>query len=47
MQQINALGLKFFQKPFTIADVFDWLDQVEEQICPKRQLTEYKELLLN
>jgi len=44
MQRVNELGLKFFQKPFDIADVFDWLDQIEQKINPQRQLTGYKEL---
>ena len=32
------MGLKFFQKPFDIADVFEWLDQIEKEINPRRQL---------
>ena len=44
MQRVSELGLKFFQKPFDIADVFDWLDQIEQNINPHRQLTGYKEL---
>jgi len=44
MQRVNELGLKFFQKPFDIADVFDWLDQIEQNINPHRQLTGYNEL---
>jgi CheY-like chemotaxis protein len=46
-KRANDLGLKFFQKPFDIADVFKWLDQIEENINPQRQLTDYKELLFN
>ena len=45
MQRANELGLKFFQKPFTVADVFEWLDQIEQNINPERRLTERKELL--
>jgi CheY-like chemotaxis protein len=44
MQRANELGLKFFQKPFAIADVFDWLDQIEQKINPHRQLTDCGEL---
>ena len=44
MQRVSELGLKFFQKPFDIADVFDWLDQIEQNINPHRQLTGYNEL---
>jgi CheY-like chemotaxis protein len=44
MHRVNELGLKFFQKPFDIADVFDWLDQIEQNINPHRQLTGYNEL---
>ena len=43
----NDPGLKFFQKPFDIADVFEWLDQIEKEINPRRQLTEYNDLKLN
>jgi len=45
LQRASELGLKFFQKPFTVADIFDWLDQIEQDINPDRQLTDYKELL--
>jgi hypothetical protein len=44
MQRASKLGLKFFKKPFAIADVFDWLDQIEQKINPHRQLTECGEL---
>ena len=44
MQRASELGLKFFKKPFAIADVFDWLDQIEQKINPQRQLTECGEL---
>lgn len=47
LERANELGLKFFQKPFDISDVFDWLDQIEQKINPQRKLTEYKELLVN
>ena len=45
MQRASELGLKFFKKPFTIADVFEWLDQIEQNINPERLLTERKKLL--
>jgi CheY-like chemotaxis protein len=45
MQRAGELGLKFFQKPFAVADVYDWLDTIEQNINPHRQLTECKELL--
>ena len=45
MRRVSELGLKFFQKPFDIADVFGWLDQIEQNINPNRQLTRYKELV--
>ena len=44
MQRASELGLKFFKKPFAIADVFDWLDTREQKINPQRQLTECGEL---
>jgi CheY-like chemotaxis protein len=44
MQRANELGLKFFLKPFEIADIFDWLDQIEQKISPRRKLTGYEEL---
>lgn len=44
MQRASELGLKFFKKPFAVADIFDWLDQIEQKINPHRQLTECKEL---
>jgi CheY-like chemotaxis protein len=47
LKRAEELGLKFFQKPFDITDVFKWLDQIEEDINPQRKLTDYKELLFN
>ena len=45
LRRAKELGLKFFKKPFDINDVFDWLDQIEQKINPKRRLTECKELV--
>ena len=36
LQRANELGLKFFLKPFDIADIFEWLDQIEQKINPLR-----------
>ena len=44
MQRANELGLKFFLKPFEIADIFDWLDQIEQKISLRRKLTGFEEL---
>ena len=44
VRRASELGLKFFRKPFEIADVFNWLDEIEQKINPQRQLTEYKKL---
>lgn len=44
IERAKELGLKFFKKPFDIADVFAWLDKVEEKISPHIRLTEYAEL---
>ena len=41
-QKARDMGLKFFKKPFAIAEVFDWLDQIEQKINPWRRLTECK-----
>lgn len=40
----KKLGLKFFRKPFEINDIFEWLDQIELEINPHRQLTACKYL---
>jgi len=47
LAKANDLGLKFFQKPFDIVDIFEWLDHIEEEINPRRQLTEDNKLILN
>ena len=47
IKRADELGLKFFQKPFDIGEVFEWLDDIEKKICPARRLTEFKDLLVN
>ena len=41
VQRAKELNLKFFKKPFEIAEVFQWLDSIEPQINPQRRLTDY------
>ena len=35
MERVKKLGLKFFQKPFAIKDVIEWLDQIENNMAPQ------------
>ena len=44
VRRAEQLGLKFFRKPFDISEVFSWLDQIEPDINPDRQLTECRKL---
>jgi len=35
MERAKKLGLKFFQKPFEVKDVLEWLDQIENNMASK------------
>ena len=37
----NSLGLKIFKKPFPHSEIKNWIDQVEENIAPKRRLADW------
>ena len=36
----TSIGVKIFEKPFQIADIFNWIDQVKKNIDPERELTD-------
>ena len=37
----NLLGIKTFKKPFNLEELTNWLDQVENDIDPKRKLSDW------
>jgi len=37
----NLLGIKTFKKPFNLKELTNWLDQVENDIDPKRKLSDW------
>jgi CheY-like chemotaxis protein len=37
----KSLGLKIFKKPFKLRDMSNWLDQIENDIDPKRKLSDW------
>lgn len=37
----KALGCKIFLKPFSLDELYKWLDEVENQIDPNRELTNW------
>lgn len=37
----NLLGIKTFKKPFDLPELTNWLDQVENDIDPKRKLSDW------
>jgi DNA-binding NtrC family response regulator len=41
ISKAKELGLKIFKKPFNITDIIDWLDEIERDIDPKRELSDW------
>ena len=37
----KILGIKLFKKPFKIDEIFNWLDQIEGSMDPKRELSNW------
>ncbi len=37
----KSLGIKIFKKPFNLREITDWLDQIENDIDPKRKLSDW------
>ena len=37
----TALGITLFRKPFRITDIINWLDRIEKEIDPRRELTDW------
>lgn len=41
MAKAEALGIKVFIKPFKLAEIIGWLEQIEKEIDPKRNLSHW------
>jgi hypothetical protein len=39
LQAAKRIGCKTFDKPFTLAEINDWLDQCEREVSSERKLT--------
>jgi len=39
VSKAKSLGIKIFKKPFKLKEVINWLDQIENDIDPKRKLS--------
>ncbi|MCG2774471.1 MAG: response regulator [Desulfobacterales bacterium] len=41
VSKAKSLGIKIFKKPFKLKEVINWLDQIENDIDPKRKLSDW------
>ena len=41
VSKAKSLGIKLFKKPFKLKEVINWLDQIENDIDPKRKLSDW------
>lgn len=41
ISKAKSLGIKIFKKPFDLIEVIHWLDQIEGDIDPKRELADW------
>jgi len=41
MAKAESLGIKVFIKPFKLAEIINWLEQIEREIDPKRKLSHW------
>jgi DNA-binding NtrC family response regulator len=41
IERAKSLGIKIFIKPFRMDEIFNWLDQIEKNIDPKRKLSDF------
>lgn len=41
VEKAKSLGCKVFQKPFSLAEIEEWLDECEKEIDPGRILTDW------
>ncbi len=41
VSKAKSLGIKIFKKPFKITEIINWLDQVERDIDPERNLSDW------
>jgi CheY-like chemotaxis protein len=41
VSRAKSLGVNIFKKPFTLEEITNWLDQIEQDIDPKRQLSDW------
>lgn len=41
ISRAKVMGIKTFNKPFTLSEINDWLDNVEKKIDPNRKLADW------
>ena len=41
ISKAKKLGLKIFKKPFKLTEIIDWLDEIERDIDPERELSDW------
>ena len=41
ISRAKSLGVNIFKKPFKLKEITNWLDQIEKDIDPKRQLSDW------
>ena len=41
ISRAKSLGANIFKKPFKLKEITNWLDQIEKDIDPKRQLSDW------
>jgi hypothetical protein len=41
ISKAKELGLKIFKKPFEITEIINWLDEIERDFDPQRELSDW------